>query len=370
LHQLPRHDPQVETLLEQASDTLAYTQVLGRMGHEEHTIALTSLTPDEAPAYFLEQIDSALLRPFAASGKPLDIGEALLKHFGFFARVLGEDSSQDGLYYRGINPRNIMLVGNQQAEIDFEQDSLRSRFIDIVSLLENGLEMTEWDDSADYPAYSGQMAFGTWERQRQHAQGALSQYNYLPHPRIERLTAAFIDTTWQLEQQHLQGRRAPYPPAEYRLILETARLFRHLQYVGYCKRNSREGEGGSRVFAGLGGRRRRNPVFAIRHFRLACLGGPGAASLHRPVHPGAVFPDRLPPNRRQHASDLPVPRFGQSAHRFPHQPEAEPGNLSRLDPSHRDGRFLGWRLVGGRLQIGRKRRTQLFPDQGTPIHRR
>jgi hypothetical protein len=237
LHQLPRHDPQVEALLEQASDTLAYTQVLGRMGHEEHTIALTSLTPDEAPAYFLEQIDSALLRPFAASGKSLDMGEALLKHFGFFARVLGEDSSQDGLYYRGINPRNIMLVGDQQAEIDFEQDSLRSRFIDIVSLLENGLEMTEWDNSADYPAYTGQMAFDTWQQQRQHAQGALSRYNYLPHPRIERLTAAFIDTTWQLEQQYLQGRRVPYPPAAYRLILETARLFRHLQYVGYCKRN-------------------------------------------------------------------------------------------------------------------------------------
>jgi hypothetical protein len=237
LHQLPRHDPRVESLLEQASNTLAYTQVLGRMGHEEHTIALTSLTPDEAPLYFLEQIDSALLRPFAASGNPLEMGGALLKHFGFFARVLGDDSSRDGLYYRGINPRNIMLVGNQQAEIDFEQDSLRSRFIDIVSLLENGLEMTEWDDAADYPAYTGQTAFDTWEQQRQRAQAALSRYNYLSQPRIERLTAAFIDTTWQLEQQHLQGKRAPYQPAAYRLILETARLFRHLQYVGYCKRN-------------------------------------------------------------------------------------------------------------------------------------
>jgi hypothetical protein len=237
LHQLPRHDLQVESLLGQASDTLAYVQVLGRVGHEEHAISLTSLTPDEAPAYFLEQIDSALLRPFAASGNPLAMGEALLKQFGFFARVLGDDSSRDGLYYRGINPRNIMLVGNQQAEIDFEQDSLRSRFIDIVSLLENGLEMTEWDDSVDYPAYTGQMAFPTWEQQRQRAQAALSRYNYLSHPRIEHLTASFIDTTWQLEQQHLQGRRAPYQPAAYRLILESARLFRHLQYVGYCKRN-------------------------------------------------------------------------------------------------------------------------------------
>ncbi|MDH3598842.1 MAG: hypothetical protein OEU26_04275 [Candidatus Tectomicrobia bacterium] len=237
LHQLPRHDPRIESLLQQASDTLAYTQVLGRMGHEEHAIALTSLTPDEAPTYFLEQVDSALLRPFAANGNPLDMGEALLKHFGFFARVLGEDSSRDGLYYRGINPRNIMLVGNQQAEIDFEQDSLRSRFIDIVSLLENGLEMTEWDDSADYPAYTGQMAFDTWEQQRQLAQATLSRYNYLSHQRIEHLTASFIDTTWKLEQQHLHGRRVPYQPAAYRLILETARLFRHLQYVGYCKRN-------------------------------------------------------------------------------------------------------------------------------------
>ena len=237
LHQLPRHDPRVEALLEQASTTLAYTQVVGRMGHEEHTIALTSLTPDEAPDYFLEQIDNALLRPFAASGNPLEMDGALLKHFGFFARVLGDDSSRDGLYYRGINPRNIMLVGDQQAEIDFEQDSLRSRFIDIVSLLENGLEMTEWDDAADYPAYTGQMAFDAWEQRRQRAQATLSQYNYLSHPRIERLTAAFIDTTWRLEQQHLQGRRAPYQPAAYRLILETARLFRHLQYVGYCKRN-------------------------------------------------------------------------------------------------------------------------------------
>lgn len=237
LHQLPRHDPQVESLLQQAGDTLAYTQVLGRMGHEEHIISLTSLTPDEAPAYFLEQIDSALLRPFAASGNPLDMGEALLKHFGFFARVLGDDSFRDGLYYRGINPRNIMLVGDQQAEIDFEQDSLRSRFIDIVSLLENGLEMTEWDNSADYPAYTGQMTFDAWEQQRQRAQATLSQYNYLPHPRIERLTASFIDATWQLEQQHLQSRRPPYQPTAYRLILESARLFRHLQYVGYCKRN-------------------------------------------------------------------------------------------------------------------------------------
>ncbi len=37
-----------------------------------------------------------------------------------------------------------MLTGADQAEIDFEQESLRSRFIDIVSLLENGVEMTEW----------------------------------------------------------------------------------------------------------------------------------------------------------------------------------------------------------------------------------
>lgn len=78
-----------------------------------------------------------------------------------------------GWYYRGINPRNVMLMDAAQAEIDFEQDSLRSRFIDIVSLLENGIEMTEWDDTVDYRAYSEQTDFHTWHQQRQRALVAL-----------------------------------------------------------------------------------------------------------------------------------------------------------------------------------------------------
>ncbi len=240
LHQLLRHEPKVEALVRQAGDTLAYTQVLGLVGHEEGAITLTHLSGEAAPAYFLEQIDSALLRTFAASGQPLDIGQTLLQRFRFFARVLGDDSRVAGLYYRGINPRNVMLVGADQTEIDFEQDSLRTRFIDIVSLLENGLEMTQWDKTADYPAYAGQMALDTWNRQRQRAQAALEQYNYLSHQQIENLTHAFIETTWRLEQQYLPAARASYSAKQYRLLLETARLFRHLQYVGYCKRNEQQ----------------------------------------------------------------------------------------------------------------------------------
>ena len=48
-----------------------------------------------------------------------------------------------GFVLSGINPRNIMWTNGQQIDIDFEQDTLRSRFIDIVSLLENGLEMEQ-----------------------------------------------------------------------------------------------------------------------------------------------------------------------------------------------------------------------------------
>ena len=40
-----------------------------------------------------------------------------------------------------------------------------------------------------------------------------------------------------MEQQQWPETRVFYPPVQYRLVLETARLFRHLQYVGYCKRN-------------------------------------------------------------------------------------------------------------------------------------
>jgi hypothetical protein len=133
-----------------------------------------------------------------------------------------------------------MLVDAVQAEIDFEQDSLRSRFIDIVSLLENGIEMTEWDATVDYQAYTGQTDFDTWNRRRRRARTALDRYNYLSQVQIERLTQAFIDTTCCLEQQYQLATRASYDPARYRLLLETARLFRHLQYVGYCKRNERQ----------------------------------------------------------------------------------------------------------------------------------
>jgi hypothetical protein len=133
-----------------------------------------------------------------------------------------------------------MLVEAEQVEIDFEQDSLRSRFIDIVSLLENGLEMDHWDETADYPAFTGQMAFDIWEVRRRHAREVLAQYNYLSHKQIDALTVGFLETTWQLEQQRLQPTRSPYSPSEYCLLLATTRLFRHLQYVGYCKRNAQQ----------------------------------------------------------------------------------------------------------------------------------
>lgn len=240
LHHLPRQAPQVEALLRQASATLGYTQVLGRMGHEEHTIQLNDLSPEEAVSYFLGQIDSALLRPLAASGQPLNIVASLREQFTFFATVLAADSCTAGLYYRGVNPRNIMLVGSEQVEIDFEQDSLRSRFIDIVSLLENGLEMAHWDTTADYPAFEGQMAFDAWNLRRQHAWTVLAQYNYLSHKQVEALTHDFLDATWRLEQQYLQPARSPYSPTERRLLLETVRIFRHLQYIGYCKRNEQQ----------------------------------------------------------------------------------------------------------------------------------
>lgn len=237
LHQLSPHTPQVEALLQQACETLAYTQVAGRAGHEAHEIHLTHLSPRTASGYFLHQVQSALAGSFAAGGTPLEMGDALLKQFAFFAGLLGDDSSTAGLYYRGINPRNVMLFDATQAEIDFEQDSLRSRFIDIVSLLENGIELTEWDVTADYQAYAGQADFDTWCAQRQRALTALSQHNYLSHPQVEQLTRAFIDTTCRLEQQYNLSTPTSYNPARYRLLLETARLFRHLQYVGYCKRN-------------------------------------------------------------------------------------------------------------------------------------
>jgi hypothetical protein len=141
------------------------------------------------------------------------------------------------LYYRGINPRNIMWSAGQQVEIDFEQDTLRSRFIDIVSLLENGLEITHWEATADYPAFDGQRTFAAWNARRHRAREVLAQHNYLTQPQVETLTAAFLETTLRLEQQYLTTPAPAYSPSEYRLRLETARVFRHLQYIGYCKRN-------------------------------------------------------------------------------------------------------------------------------------
>jgi hypothetical protein len=237
LHRVPLHTPQIEVLLRQASDTLAYAQVLGRLGHEEQVIHLTSLTPAEAPGYFLHQMDSVLNHTFAASGQPLPMATALLQQLAFFATVLATDSCTAGLYYRGINPRNIMWTAGQQVEIDFEQDTLRSRFIDIVSLLENGLEMTHWDEAADYPAFDGQMSFAAWETQRRRAIEVLAQHNCLTAQQVEMLTTTFLETTLRLEQEYLAAPRPAYSPAEYRLLLGTARVFRHLQYVGYCKRN-------------------------------------------------------------------------------------------------------------------------------------
>ncbi|WP_143301535.1 hypothetical protein [Candidatus Entotheonella palauensis] len=237
LHQLPPHTTQVATLVQRACETLAYAQVAGRAGYEARDIQLTQLSPKTAAGYFLNQIQNALITPFASGGTPLGMRDELLKQFAFFANLLGEDSSAAGLYYRGINPRNVMLVDASQAEIDFEQDSLRSRFIDIVSLLENGMEMAEWDATADYQAYTGQTDFETWNGQRQRALMALDAYNYLSHPQVEQMTRAFIDTTCHLEQQYNLSAPASYDPPRYRLILESARLFRHLQYVGYCKRN-------------------------------------------------------------------------------------------------------------------------------------
>jgi hypothetical protein len=237
LHRVPNHTPQVKALLRQASETLAYTQVLGRQGYEAHRIQLTSLTPEEATAYFLQQLDSVCIQTFAEAGQPLPLADALLAQFAFFATLLGADSSAAGLYYRGINPRNIMWAGGQQVEIDFEQDTLRSRFIDIISLLENGLELTSWDTTVDYASFDGQMPFSAWDTQRRRAWGALAQHNYLTHRQVESLTAAFLKTTLHLERQYLKPVRPAYSWAERRLLLETARVFRHLQYVGYCRRN-------------------------------------------------------------------------------------------------------------------------------------
>jgi hypothetical protein len=240
LHHLPIHTPQAEALLRQASVTLAYTQILGHRGHDEQAIRLTSLTPANATTYFLRQISSVLVNTFANSGQPLPMAEALLTHFRYFASVLAADSCSAGVYYRGINPRNIMWVNGQQVEIDFEQDTIRSRFIDIVSLLENGLEIEYWDETADYPGFQEPMGFAPWDAQRRRAWEILAQYNPLHHAQVEALTAEFLDTTLRLERHYLSPQRPPYTPAAYRLLLETARVFRHLQYVGYCKRNEQQ----------------------------------------------------------------------------------------------------------------------------------
>lgn len=246
LHTIPRHSSQVTALLAQASETLAHIQVLGRQGHDKQTIHLADLTPDGAASYFLKQIDSALLPTFATSGLPGPMAKVLLEQFAAFAAILAGDSTAAGLYYRGINPRNIMLVGEKQVEIDFEQDSLRSRFIDIVSLLENGLEMTDWDISVDYHAFTGQLPFATWQQQRQRAEAALAVQNYLSHEQVNTLTTTFLETTWRLEQKHLAAVPPPYGPVEQRLLLDTTRLFRHLQYVGYCKRNEEQAQTASK----------------------------------------------------------------------------------------------------------------------------
>jgi hypothetical protein len=237
LHRMPLQTPDTVALLHQASDTLARCQVLGRLGHERGDIRLVSLAPGEAAAYFLGQIDSVLLGTFAAAGRPLPMGDVLLERLAGFAELLAADTRRAGLYYRGSNPRNIMWVEGQQVEIDFEQNTLRSRFIDIVTLLENGLEMTSWDDSVDYPCFDAQLPFAAWKARRRRAYDTLARYNYLTHEQIETLTAVFVDATIRLERQYLASARPPYNPAEQRLLLQTARLFRHLQYVGYCKRN-------------------------------------------------------------------------------------------------------------------------------------
>ncbi len=238
LHRLPRHSGQVETLLRQASNTLAAAQVLGRVGHEKQAIRLTSLGPETATGYFLHQLDSVLLQSFAASSPP--IADALLEQFTSFASILGADSCVAGLYYRGINPRNIMWVEGQQVEIDFEQETLRSRYIDIITLLENGLEMTHWDTAADYPCFDAQTPFAFWDARRRWAWDVLARYNYVSHDQVEALTDAFLETTLRLERQYLGSERPAPSRSERRLLLETARLFRHLQYVGYCKRNEQQ----------------------------------------------------------------------------------------------------------------------------------
>lgn len=243
LHQIPPHSPQVEVLLRQASHTLAAAQVLGRLGHEEQIFHLTGLaSEEEATAYFLDQIDSVLLQAFPPTAQAPWQADAFLAPFTFFAAVLATDSYTDGLYYRGINPRNIMWTEGQQIEIDFEQETLRSRYIDIVTLLENGLEMTHWDAAADYPCFDPQTPFVLWDARRRRAWEVLAQYNYLNHDQVEALTASFLDTASRFEQQYLASQRPALSPTRRRLVLETARLFRHLQYVGYCKRNEEQAQ--------------------------------------------------------------------------------------------------------------------------------
>jgi hypothetical protein len=100
--------------------------------------------------------------------------------------------------------------------------------------------MEHWDDTADYPGFQGQMAFAAWDTRRRHAWEVLAQHNYLHHAQVEALATAFIDTTLRLEQQYLAPPRPSYSAAERRLLWETARVFRHLQYVGYCKRNEQQ----------------------------------------------------------------------------------------------------------------------------------
>ncbi|GIX48234.1 MAG: hypothetical protein KatS3mg131_2445 [Candidatus Tectimicrobiota bacterium] len=235
LQHLPRHDPQVVSLLRQALRTLARVQVLGRYGHESGDLELVTFSQPEARTYLLAQLERALLPPFAAGDTALPA--ALLPNAAWLAELLAADGAHAGLYYRGSNPRNIILVDDIQVEIDFEQETLRSRWLDAVTLLENGLELAHWDATADYPACGAAVPSAAWRRRHRRAWAALAAHNYLSHAQGGRLLRDFLAVSQRWQRRYLPALPCDSDAQRQRLLLEATRVFRHLQYVGYCKRN-------------------------------------------------------------------------------------------------------------------------------------
>ncbi len=240
-------DEEKMRLIDEGNRQLSLAHILGLMGEMNGEISLDSLAEQEH--YFAYRGRTIAWEQHEKySGRTIPTKDELVRTFGYFDRVLTEDSRRHPVYYRGQNQRNAVVddpetidtrIGGLErvTQIDFAEPKKMTRFYDIVSSTENGLRVKEWDESIDYKAFRDGENFEEWNNRRRVAVEYLHRNNYLNAEEVEGKTRDVLRMDAELEKGILNREPHNYSEEEVRKLMDAARVARHEEYIGYEARN-------------------------------------------------------------------------------------------------------------------------------------